>query len=94
MYAYKCGNGTWPKRQANLAKHGVDFADVVHLDLGAAFIEVDDRRDYGEVRLEATGLIGNRLHVLVFTTRGAAVRVISLRKANTREEARWARRNG
>ncbi|MBF0169160.1 MAG: BrnT family toxin [Alphaproteobacteria bacterium] len=34
----------------------------------------------------ALGYIGHRLHVLIFTQRGHAVRVISLRKANLREK--------
>lgn len=40
---------------------------------------------------EATGLIGSRLFVLVFTLRETAVRIISLRKANTWEVKRYAR---
>ena len=36
-----------------------------------------------------TGLIGARLYVLVFTLRETAVRIISLRKANSREVKRY-----
>ena len=42
-------------------------------------------------RFEATGYIGNRLHVMVFCLRTDAVRVISLRKANKREEKIYAK---
>ena len=42
------------KRQANLVKHGVDFAQLTGFDVGAAIIKPDDRRDYGEPRFEAT----------------------------------------
>lgn len=38
----------------------------------------------------ALGFIGDRLHVLVFTMRGQTLRVISLRRANERECARYA----
>ncbi|HHW4671280.1 MAG TPA: BrnT family toxin, partial [Xylella fastidiosa subsp. multiplex] len=41
-------------------------------------------------RFEAKGYIGNRLHVMVFCLRGDAVRVISLRKANSREVRSYA----
>ena len=78
-----------PKRQANLAKHGVDFADVIDFDLSSAVVELDSRNDYGEVRETALGLIGPRVHHLTFTKRGGLIRVISLRKANTREQMRW-----
>jgi uncharacterized DUF497 family protein len=45
----------------------------------------DDRYDYGEDRTQALGLIGGRLHMLVFTMRGEVLRAISLRKANPKE---------
>ena len=47
----------------------------------------DDRFDYGEVRFVALGLIGDRLHVLVFTegSHEDAVRAISLRPAEKHE---------
>jgi uncharacterized DUF497 family protein len=50
----------------------------------------DTRRQYAEQRLEAMGYIGNRLHVMIYCRRSDAVRVISLRKANKREEKRYA----
>ncbi len=77
------------KRQANLAKHGVDFADAERFDWSSARPEPDFRADYGEDRFRAMGLIGERLHVLVFTPRGDTRRIISLRKANDREYLRW-----
>jgi hypothetical protein len=49
----------------------------------------DNRRDYGEQRMIAFGLIGPRLHCLVYTTRGATIRPISLRKANRKEIDQW-----
>jgi uncharacterized protein len=77
------------KRQANRAKHGVDFADVARFDWDTAKQRPDDRLDYGETRIKATGLIGHRVHVLVYTPRGMAKRIISLRTANRREILDW-----
>lgn len=77
------------KARANLAKHGIALDGVRGFDFETALIRVDERRDYGERRLQAHGLIGNRLHVLVFTRRGEAVRVISLRPANRAERTRY-----
>ena len=78
-----------PKRQANLAKHGVDFALVTEFDWLSAVIRVDDRFDYGEVRLKAEGLIAGRLYAVVYTERGLIKRIINLRKANKREVLQW-----
>lgn len=51
----------------------------------SAWYRVDDRRDYGEIRIRALGLIDNHVHALVFTETVTGIRVISLRKANPRE---------
>jgi uncharacterized protein len=78
---------TWDeaKRAANLAAHGIDFAEVEGFDWESALIADDIRREYGERRQTAIGPIGGRLHVCVFTHRGQARRIISLRRANQRE---------
>lgn len=73
------------KRRANIAKHGVDFGTVEDFDFETALVTVDDRYEYGERREIALGLIGGRVHVLIFHRRGTTIRVISLRKANARE---------
>jgi uncharacterized DUF497 family protein len=39
-----------PKRQANLQKHSLDFADAERVFAGPTFTFVDDREDYGEQR--------------------------------------------
>ena len=77
------------KRAANLAKHGVDFEAVRAFDWETATQSLDRRRNYGEARWRAYGLIGVRLYVLVFTLRGEQVRIISLRKANVLEVAEY-----
>lgn len=86
-------DGDEAKRQANLAKHGVDFAVAGDMDLASASSEPDARRDYGESRFVVTAKIGGRLHIMIYTPRGYRFRIISLRKANSREEARWERLN-
>ena len=55
-----------------------------------ALIVEDTRRDYDEKRYQALGMIGEDLHMLVFTPRDGAVHVISLRRANHRERTRHA----
>jgi len=73
------------KRADNLAKHGIDFSLVEGFEWDTALIAPDARRDYGELRFSAFGLIEDRLFNLVFTPRAGQVRVISLRRANRRE---------
>ena len=75
------------KSDRNLAKHGVSFEDAAKFDWKTAIEARDIRRPYAEVRSVASGLITARLHVMVFTRRGLAVRIISLRRANRREIA-------
>ena len=55
------------KRAANLRKHGIDFAEVVHFDFASAVIIRDDRKGYGEIRYRAFAPLKGRLHALVFT---------------------------
>ena len=73
------------KRADNFAKHGIDFAEVLGFEWDKALIAADTRRDYGELRYSAFGLIEDRLFNLVFTARAGGIRVISLRRANRRE---------
>ncbi len=77
------------KRRQNRDKHGVDFAGIDGFDWETAHVISDERRDYGEARWIALGLIGVRVHVATFTRRGDALRLISLRKANLRETRTW-----
>ena len=76
------------KRQINLGKHGVDFAQVEAFEWETALREPSTRE--GEARTFALGYIGERLHALAYVDRGDNVRIISLRKANLREENRYA----
>jgi hypothetical protein len=73
------------KDAINRRKHGLSLADAELMDLAEARSVPDTRYAYAEDRYQAYGMIGKRLHVLVYTMRGTTVRAISLRKANPRE---------
>ena len=77
------------KRQYNLRKHGIDFAALDGFDWSTATHEEDTRTDYGEALIVTTGYIGDRLHILAWTPRNGRIRIISLRKANDREQKAW-----
>jgi len=76
------------KRTANVAKHGLDFADLGAFDWEAAVVSPDLRRDYSESRFIAIGRYEGRMHVVIFAVRSEAYRIISFRRANDREVRR------
>lgn len=77
------------KSKANALERELAFSLAAKFDFETAWYLVDDRRDYGETRIRALGLIENRVHVMVFTETATGIRVISLRKANPREVRRY-----
>jgi uncharacterized DUF497 family protein len=77
------------KDRANIAKHGVSLAAALQFGWGDALIWPDARSVYGEDRQCAIGYIGARLHVVVFVDRPGTRRIISLRRANSREVERY-----
>jgi len=79
------------KSVKNAITRGLPFELVVMLDWGAAYTVVDDRRDYGETRFIAYAPLAGRLHVVCYVKRGDVRRIISFRKANDREIAKYAK---
>ena len=80
------------KRQATLDHRGLDMARAVEIFEGATLTIPDDRRDYGEPRFITIGRLNGRMVVTVWIPRGAARRIVSLRKANEREQALYGDR--
>ena len=77
------------KNDWNIRVRGLSFLAVTDFDFENALYIVDDRRDYGELRYVALGMLHGRLHVLCFVETGEGIRVISFRKANAREVKRY-----
>ena len=75
-----------PKRQANLQKHGVDFADAERVFTGPTFTFEDAREDYGEQRWVTLGLLGAKVVVTVHTEAEEEIRIISMREADNDEQ--------
>ena len=73
------------KRADTIRARGLDMARAADLFSGATLTVDDDRRDYGEARFITIGFLDDAMVVLVWTPRGNARRVISMRKANERE---------
>ncbi len=77
------------KSEANWSKHGVSLRLSASIDWSQVWCAPDHRRDYGELREIGYTHINGYLYCVVFTQRGSTFRVISLRKANSREVKRY-----
>lgn len=73
------------KDLANQSKHGVSLSLAGELDWDAALVWVDERFEYGEVRMIALAPQTGILYYVAFVDRGEVRRIISLRRANRRE---------
>jgi uncharacterized protein len=74
------------KRAATLLHRGLDMADAASVLGGPCVTFPDLRQDYGEDRFITLGLLVGRMVVLVWTWRDDVRRIISMRKANEREQ--------
>ena len=61
------------------------MAAAAELSWDAALVWLDDRADYGEVRMVALAAIGDILFFAAFVDREPTRRIISLRRADRRE---------
>ncbi|WP_207458152.1 BrnT family toxin [Azospirillum sp. SYSU D00513] len=82
------------KRAATLADRGLDFEDAAEVFAGFTLDGPDDRFDYGETRMVTVGHLRGRMVIVVWTQRGEARHIISMRKANEREQARYRQQSG
>ena len=82
------------KRDKTLAERGLDFADAEAVFESLLTENPDNRFDYGEERRITVGLIRSRMVVVVWTPRGEGRHIISMRKANDREQRRYAKQLG
>src|SRR3954454_11571057 len=87
------------KRERTLRERELDFEDAAVVFAGPTITFEDDRFNYPEVRFVTVGLLANRMIVLVWTpdpdgTNEECRRIISMRKANVREQARYSQQLG
>lgn len=72
-----------PKREANLAKHGMDFADVVFFGWETALITGSHTN-----RMKAVGYFEDGTAVVIYAELGTeAISIISFRPANQKERS-------
>jgi uncharacterized DUF497 family protein len=84
---------TWDaeKNRRNVARHGVAFEDAIRIFEGPTLERVDDRFDYGEVRIYAVGIVNGIEITVVYTdVSHDERRIISAWRAERHErEAYW-----
>lgn len=73
------------KNDTNIRERALSFEHAANFEFDTAIVKLDVRKPYPEVRYVAVGLLDARLHVLCFTPIDGGIRVISFRKANSRE---------
>lgn len=76
------------KRALTLGERGLDFEDAPEAFERVFPTRIDDREDYPEIRFITYAELRGRMVVVVWTVVSGARRILSMRKANGREQAR------
>ena len=77
-----CDPGKWA---STFKERGLDFYDAATVFMGRTLTLEDDRFDYGETRYQSYGLLGERVVMIVWTPRGDARHIISMRHCHDKE---------
>ena len=78
------------KNERNIRDRSLDFADAPEMFGSPMLVLPDARKDYREDRYIGVGTGKGRVMVVVFTQRRPdVIRIISFRKANSREQKRY-----
>lgn len=80
------------KRAATLKERELDFADAPLVFAGETISFEDRRQDYGETRSQTVGFLGGRMVMIVWTPRGDARHIMSMRYCNDRERKAYGPR--
>jgi uncharacterized DUF497 family protein len=76
------------KRLSNLAKHRLDFQRATELFDGRLVVEVQSSHPF-EQRFKTTGELDGVVVTAIWTRRGDAIRLISVRRAHDDEERKY-----
>lgn len=86
-------NFIWDQRKnrANVSRHGITFLDAVRIFDGPTLERIDDRYDYGEIRVYAIGVANGVEVTLIYTdVSDTGRRIISAWRSERHErEAYW-----
>ena len=80
------------KAELNFVKHGVDFVIAAFCFENELLQWMDDRQDYGELRMIALGRANADIYRVVYTHRDPnTIRIITAQKASRHERERYYR---
>jgi uncharacterized DUF497 family protein len=82
------------KRAETLRRRHIDFLDAENVFAGLTYTILDQRFPSPEDRYITAGLLSDRMVIAVWTPTEDGRRIISMRKANDREQARYSHRLG
>ncbi|BBK31184.1 hypothetical protein EDC65_1375 [Stella humosa] len=82
------------KNERNLRERAIGFDKAARIFLGPVIEFCDSRHSYGEVRIVALGVADGRELVVVYSDRDGVRRIISARRANTKERKLWHETHG
>ena len=76
------------KSKSNQLKHGIFFEDAPKVFDDFHITTIDRRKDYGEIRSCTMGFLDGtkRIVLVAHAQRNGKIRIISMRKANKREQ--------
>ena len=77
------------KSRRNLNERGFGFEYAARIFSGSTLEKPDNRREYGEVRIQAIGRVINDILFVVYTDRSDAHHIISARLASRKERRLW-----
>jgi len=77
------------KHERNLRERGFGFDFAALIFVGRVLTRIDDRRDYGEIRIKAIGEVDGIVLAVIYTDREDVRWIISARKANKKERELW-----
>lgn len=77
------------KRAKNIENHGIDLLYGALIFEGTTVQAPDTRENYGENRMVAIGKVDEQYLVVVYVTRGDAIRLISTRKGGRRDRRKY-----
>jgi uncharacterized DUF497 family protein len=78
------------KREKTRQERGVDFQDAREVFAGRHYSQQSAQEQHNEIRIVTVGFLQERMVIIVWTPRGETHHIISMRKANAREQRRYA----
>ncbi len=80
------------KRAETYRKHGIDFLEAALIFENDVLEKEDTRRDYGEKRMIALGMVDGEVYTVVYTKRDSVYRLITAWKGSGNDRKRYESR--